>query len=98
MVRFVTSLVLGALASAGLIGAARFADALGYKALSGILFWPNTVLQNLIACAPIQASPQHFCEGTPLNLIAYIASFPISVAVYSAITFAFIGRRPLGRS
>jgi hypothetical protein len=86
-------LIIGALISAGLIGTAYLADMSGYKAFSGILFWPNTVLQDLMPCVPIEASRQYFCEATPLNLLAYIASFPISVAVYGAIAFAFIGRR-----
>jgi hypothetical protein len=98
LARFLISLIIGVLISAGLIGAAFFADVSGYKALSGILFWPNTLLQDLTPCVPIEASGQHLCEATPLNLIAYVASFPISVAVYGAIAFGFIGRRAAGRS
>jgi hypothetical protein len=64
----------------------------GAQTLSTVLFWPNSLLQSAAPCIRGSAPAQPLCEGTPLNALAFIASFPLSVAVYAAITYVIIRR------
>ena len=53
-----------------------------------VLFWPNTLLQRLAPCPPLNGG----CEGTPVNLGMYVASFALSLLVYAIVAYALIGR------
>ena len=86
---------VGVLLTVVLTGAAYYSYAAGAQNVSRALFWPNSLLQGLVPCNDI-GTPEHpMCEGTPLNVLAYGASFPLSVAVYAAIAYVFIRRRTL---
>ena len=67
----------------------------GAQTLSTVLFWPNSLLQSAAPCISVGAPAHPLCEGTPLNTLALIASFPLSVAVYTAIAYVIIRRRAL---
>ena len=79
-------------------GAAYYVHEAGVESATRILSWPNTLLQNLIPCNNIGTVEQPFCEGTPLNFIAYVASFPLSVTVYATAAFVILRRRLMATS
>lgn len=74
-------------------GTAYYAHEAGLETATSILSWPNTLLQNLITCNNMGTVEQPFCEGTPLNVIAYVASLSLSVAVYATVAYVLIRRR-----
>jgi len=76
-----------------LTGAAYYSYTAGAQKVSSVLFWPNTLLQALVPCNDIGTPERSVCEGTPLNVLAYGASFPVSVVAYAVIAYVFIRRR-----
>ena len=66
----------------------------GAVSLSGILLWPNTVLQNLVPLVyglPNIGTPDHpLYEGTPVNILAFFISFPLAILVYSIVAYIFL--------
>jgi hypothetical protein len=68
------------------------ASALTSESAREILFWPNTLLQSFVS-APNIGTPHHpLYEGTPLNSLAFLVSFPFAVIVYGAIAYVFLHR------
>ena len=68
------------------------ASALSSESAREILFWPNTLLQSLVP-APNVGTPDHpVYEGTPLNSLAFLVSFPFAVIVYGAVAYVFLHR------
>jgi hypothetical protein len=61
--------------------------------VSDVVFWPNTLLQSLAPCAVLKVGDIVGCEGTPLNLVMYVASFFLGVLVYGVVAYVLIGRR-----
>ena len=84
---------VGVLLTAVLAGAAYYSYEGGAQNLSIILFWPNSLLQNFVPCINGGAPERPFCEGTPMNALAFVAGFPLSIAVYSALAYVLIRRR-----
>jgi hypothetical protein len=82
----------GVLLTAVLTLASYLSYKAGAQTLSTVLFWPNSLLQRAAPCIRVSAPEHSLCEGTPLNALAFIASFPISVVVYSAIAYVIIRR------
>ena len=74
-------------------GAAFYAYQTGLEGTARVLSWPNTVLQIPIPCIPIGEPEKGMCEGSPLNVLAYVASFPLAVIVYSAAAYSLLRRR-----
>lgn len=74
-------------------GAAFYAYEMGSEAAARVLSWPNSALQSLVPCIPIGEPEKGMCEGSPLNLLAYVASFPVGAVVYSAAAYFFLRRR-----
>jgi hypothetical protein len=86
-VRIIFALAIGLLVT---IVTAAVASALSWDSARELLFWPNTVLQYFVP-APNIGTPDHpACEGTPLNFVAFLASFPFAVIIYSAVAYAFL--------
>jgi hypothetical protein len=83
----------GVLLTALLTLASYLSYKVGAQTLSTVLFWPNSLLQSAAPCIRVSVPEHPLCEGTPLNALAFIASFPISVVVYSAIAYVIIRRR-----
>ena len=73
--------------------AAYFVYDLGAEDLARTLTWANTLLQRAVPCNNIGTTAEPFCEGTPLNLLAYFASFPVSLAAYSVVAYGLVLRR-----
>ncbi len=67
--------------------AASIALELSADVASRLLFWPNSILQLAVPCNNIGTSTEPMCEGTPLNVFAYLASFPLAVLVYSSLFY-----------
>ena len=91
------SFLIGIAITASLLGSAVFVDHFGQRELAQMLFWQNGLLQHLAPCFEIGTPEQPFCEGTPLNFIAFIASIPLGVLIYSTIAFVwfrFRARKP----
>jgi len=67
----------------------------GATNLSAVIFWPNSLLQGATPCVTVESSVagRSICEGTPLNVVAFVASFPLSIVVYSVIAYVIIRRR-----
>jgi hypothetical protein len=95
---FLRALGAGVLVTVVLTLASYFLFEVGATNLSTVLFWPNALLQGAAPCVKIDSSVtgRLLCEGTPLNEVAFLASFPLSIAVYSAIAYIFIRRRARG--
>ena len=71
---------------------AAVASALSSESAREFLFWPNSVLQYLVP-APNIGTPDHpLYEGTPLNSLAFVVSFPFAIIVYSAVAYVFLRR------
>ncbi len=77
--------------------ASYVADKMGLASLSNLLFWPNSLLQTAAPCFPVatDGTGRTICEGTPLNFVALLASFSLSIAAYSAMAFFIL--RPRAR-
>lgn len=75
--------------------ASYVADKVGLPSLSNLLSWPNSLLQTTAPCFPVATdrAGRTICEGTPLNFVAFMASFPLSIAAYSAIAYFILRRR-----
>jgi hypothetical protein len=69
---------------------AAIASSLSSESAHEVLFWPNTVLQYLLPTPNIGTPDHPIYEGTPLNLVAFIASFPFAVIVYGSIAYALL--------
>jgi hypothetical protein len=95
VVVFLKALGAGVLVTVVLTLASYFPFEAGATNLSTALFWPNALLQGAAACLKIGNSVmgRPLCEGTPLNEMAFLASFPLSIAVYSRIAYIIIRRR-----
>jgi hypothetical protein len=90
-----TALGAGVLITIVLTAASYVLFEAGAKNLSAALSWPNSLLQAAAPCVRVQASVvgRSICEGTPFNDIAFVASFPLSIVVYSVIAYGIIRRR-----
>ena len=85
--------VIGALVTFLLLGMAFTADHAGFASLAHVLFWQNSLLQSLVPMGDIGTPGHQVHEGSPLNLIAFSAAFPVGVAVYGVVAFVLIHRR-----
>jgi hypothetical protein len=87
---------IGVLLTVALTGAAYLLHYAGMETAARALLWPNTLLQSLIPCVDVGMPSHRMCEGTPLNVVAYGASFPLSIIVYGLIAYALIRHRIAG--
>jgi hypothetical protein len=71
--------------------ASYVADTLGARTASKLLFWPNTLLQTLVPLHTIGKLEKPIYEGTPLNFLAFIASFPFAILFYGIGAFFILG-------
>ena len=88
-VRILLAVVIGAVVTTVTAGVA---SGLGSESAREVLFWPNTVLQYLVP-APNIGTPDHpLSEGTSLNFLAFLMSFPFAVGIYGALAYLFLLR------
>lgn len=91
--RLALAFVLGAIATFALMGLSVIANECGYELASRIVFWQNTFLQSLVLPINIGSAEHAVYEGSPLNILAYLASLPLGILVYGMAAFAAISRR-----
>jgi hypothetical protein len=87
---------IGVLLTVALTGAAYLSHYAEAETAAKVLFWPNTSLQSLIMCVDVGTPRHQMCEGTPLNVVAYGASFPLSIVVYPLVAYALLRCRIAG--
>jgi hypothetical protein len=90
---FAIAAAIGVLLTAVLQVASYVAYESGFEFLSYGLNWPNLVFQSLVPCNNIGTPEQPFCEGTPVNYFAYVASVPVGAAVYTFVAYLFMRQR-----
>jgi hypothetical protein len=83
----------GVLLTVVLTLASYLLDKIGSNGLATVLFWPNSLLQSAAPCIRGSGLERPFCEGGPINALAFVASFPLSIAVYSGIAYVILRRR-----
>lgn len=91
MKRFLLALAVGILITAALFGLANAAGAAGYPGVARALFWQNALLQSMVPLNNIGTPEAPFYEGTPLNCLAFIASVPLGVLIYSFAAYVILG-------
>jgi|SRR4249919_1195275 len=70
-----------------LLGIAVVADSAGLAELADALFWQNGVLQHFAPLHNIGTPERPVYEGTPLNFLAFLASIPLGIAIYSVAAY-----------
>lgn len=84
---------IGILVTALTAALSYFASQAGGELLSEILFWPNTLMQNVVPLHNIGTTVHPLYEGTPLNIAAFFVSFPLAILVYGTTAYIFLRRR-----
>ena len=86
--RIFLAFAIGVLVTAILFALSFAADSFGFTTLANGLLWQNTLLQGLAPLGNI-GTPEHpVYEGTPLNFLAFLASIPLSIIIYSLVAYA----------
>lgn len=88
--RILLAFAIGVLATAALFALSFAADSFGFTSLANGLLWQNTLLQSF---APLgnMGTPEHpVYEGTPLNFLAFLASVPLGIVIYSVMAYAVL--------
>jgi H+/Cl- antiporter ClcA len=91
--RTLLALGIAALITATSFAASIAASYLRFDSFASAFFWPNTLLQSFTPCVPLHTGNRTICEGTPLNDLAFVASFALSELTYSMVVFILLGRR-----
>jgi hypothetical protein len=71
-----------------LIGLSFVADSFGFPTIASALSWQNTLLQSYVPLGNIGTAEHPVYEGSPLNFLAFLASIPLGVAIYSLLAYA----------
>ncbi len=85
--RILLAVVVGVVVTAALIGLAFAASSSGLDTLAKVLFWQNSLLQSLAPLGNIGTGEHPVYEGTPLNFLAFLASIPAGIIVYSFLAY-----------
>jgi hypothetical protein len=80
--------VCGVVITLMLLAGAFAADAFAHQDLARALFWQNSLLQQLAPPNNIGTLQKPIYEGTPLNLLAFLASIPFGFIIYGVIAYA----------
>jgi hypothetical protein len=83
---------IGMLVTLLLLGLAFAADLAGFESLATALLWQNSLLQSLVPMGNIGSAEHPVYEGSPLNLIVFVASFPDGMAIYGLAAFLLMSR------
>jgi len=76
-----------------LLALAYVASSAGMKTLAQVLFWQNSVLQELIPSHNIGTLENPVYEGTPLNFLAFACSIPFGFMIYGIIAYIMLSYR-----
>jgi hypothetical protein len=91
--RLIPALLIGLLLTGGLFGLSLLAANAGLESLARGLLWPNTLLQGLAPLGNIGTPERPIYEGTPLNFLAFLASIPLGLVIYTAAAYVILGWR-----
>lgn len=86
--RVIFAVGFGVLITLLLLGLAFAANLAGFGSLSSALFWQNSLLQSLAPMGDIGSAGHPMYEGSPVNLVAFLASLPLGIAIYGLAAFA----------
>jgi hypothetical protein len=88
MIKRVTwAIAIGILATVVLIALSFAADSYGFASLANALFWQNSLLQGLAPLGNVGTSAHPIHEGSPLNFLAFLASIPAGIILYSLAAY-----------
>ena len=88
----VTAGLIGIAATLLLLAGAFLSDASGFPNVASSLFWQNGLLQGFVPLGNI-GTPEHpIHEGSPLNLLAFLASIPLGCAIYGFVAYVVLKR------
>jgi hypothetical protein len=85
--------LIGVAVTVILVAGAFIADASGFPAVARSLFWQNGLLQSLVPLGNIGTPERPVYEGSPLNLLAFMASIPLGFAIYGSLAYVALKRR-----
>ena len=87
------SIAVGIFITLVLFGLSYFANAFGFTQFSNVLYWQGWGLQSLVPCIEIGTVEKPFCEGSPLNVVAFFAGVPLGFVLYSVAVYIFLSAR-----
>jgi hypothetical protein len=90
---FASALGIGVVLTSALAVGAFMAHKAGAETIARVLFWPNTLLQELVPPHNVGTPAQPLYEGTPLNFLAFLASFPLGLLAYSVVAYVGLAKR-----
>ena len=79
-----------------LLTGAFVADSAGHSGLARAIFWQNGLLQAAVPLNNIGTAQEPVYEGTPLNLMAFVASIPLGFIIYGVAGYVALRFRQRG--
>ena len=90
--RILIAIGIGAIVTVVTTALAYWAHERGVEELGHWLLWPNTVLQSFVPLHNIGAQDRPLLVATPLNYMAFLLSFPVSIFIYSVAAYFILSR------
>ena len=87
MRKILVALAIVAVLTLALLGLAVAADSAGLARIADALFWQNSLLQHFAPLHNIGTPERPIYVGTPINFLAFLASIPLSIVIYSAVAY-----------
>lgn len=84
---FGQSLMVGMFVTLALFGSSYVATTFGLTQFAHVLYWQGWGLQFLVPCVNIGTIEKPFCEGSPLDVVAFFAGIPLGFVLYSATAY-----------
>src|SRR3546814_16980000 len=69
------------------------ADSLGRPGVADSLFWQNGLLQHLAPLHNVGTPERPVYEGSPINFLAFLASIPLGIFVYTVVAYLVLHHR-----
>ena len=79
--------MVGISVTLALFGLSYVATSFGFTQLAHVLYWQGWGLQFLVPCHDIGTIGKPFCEGSPLDVVAFFAGIPLGFVLYSAVAY-----------
>jgi len=92
MRKALTAIAIGTALTLALLGLAAAADSAGLAKLANALSWQNGLLQHFAPLHNIGTSERPIYEGTPINFLAFLASIPLGIFIYSLAAYVALHR------
>jgi hypothetical protein len=97
MRRCLLALAVGVVATLVLLALAFLADACDLDGVARALFWQNSLLQSLVPLGNMGTAEHPVYEGSPLNFLAFLASIPLGIAIYTLLAWIVLAGRGKAR-